>query len=1832
MEALEPRLLLAIFPTAYDTYLLEIINRGRADPAAEAARYSWDLNEGLAPGTITTAAKQPLAFSDSLIYTAQNHSQWMLDNDLFQHTGEGGSSPNDRMVDAGYSLSGGGATGENIGWKGISPTMPVVKTFVEDIHKNLYIDITEPSRGHRTNQMDPQWHEIGIGVKEGVFTSKGVDWNGVMVTEDLAFGGTRVFLAGVAYADTVLGDQFYTPGEGLDNITITATRASDGQVASTQSWPAGAYRIQLAPGTYTIVATGGSLGGTVTYNGVTIGSENIKRDFRPDMVQGNLPPTLTAVTPLTGANQDQDFTLTYDMLAAAANEADPEGATVRFRVESVTTGTLKKSGTAVVPGTTLLGPAESLTWHPAAGASGLLNAFTVKAWDGALASATAVQVQVQVTAAGAPEIAVEQGTASLVDGDPAPVPFGTVGVGATAPVIQFKILNLGNATLTLGALTLQSNVGFEVAQQPPQSVGAGSWANFSLRMLTAGAGAKSADVVLANNDANENPFNFKVAGTVSAAPPEIEVKQADTVLVDGSATPVDFGNVAMRAAAPELEFIINNLGGQTLTLGSVALDNDQGFSVSKAPATSLAAGASTTLKLRMDTNTAGAKAADVRFSSNDADENPFNFKVAGTVVGQQVALAAADPDASEQGPDKGLFVLTRTGPTAAPLTISYTVSGTAGNGTDYQRLSGQATFAAGSWVLLLDVTPIDDALVENAETVIVTLVDGTWLGYTLDPANKTGTVTITDNEPVVALAVPDATASENAGDKGTFRITRSNINLTMPLDVRYAMTGTAINGTDYVRLSGAATIPAGAAFVDMDIDAYDDASVEAAETAIMTLQTSTAYTLDAANKTGTVTIADNEPVVALAVPDATASENAGDTGTFRITRSNVNPATALNVPYVMTGTAINGGDYHRLWGTATIPAGAAFVDVDIDVWEDSYVETPETAIMTLQTSTAYALDAANKTGTVTIADNEPVVGIVATDPNALEQGPHAAVFTITRSNVGTQDLTVRVNRSGTASYPGDVLDWSYPVIPAGQTSTTLAITPIDDMAIEPPETFILTIDNSYVACGYAVDPAQKTATATITDNEPTVGIAATDGNMDEQGQDPGRFTITRSNVGSQDLVVSYTVGGTAVNGGDYYWTGWTWASGFPSTISGVVTIPAGSTPVAIDLVPYDDLFVEGIQTVILTLKDASTYIVSALNNSATATILDNEPTVGVAAQDAAASEDGPDKGIFRISRSNVGAADLAVLYDLSGTAQWNTDYTMPRGQAVIPAGATYVDVDVTPVNDSRIEPAETVILTLCRSQVTEAFPALRVNYWGPAVDAYAIDDANKSATVTVADFEPTVSLAATDAAAAEATPANTGTFTFSLDKPGATDLTIRYTVTGTAMNGSDYNPWPNMLTGSLLIPAGATTATITSTPVDDTLAEPAETVILTLTPGSTSYYIDGAQTTATVTILDNEPVLSVTAPDALAAEQGADPAQFQIALNGPATVPLTVRYTMTGTATNGTDYNTLNGTLTIPAGATTATLDVAAKDDFLAEPDETVILTLATSTAYTLAPGQGSATATIDDNEPSVGITATVPAASEQGPAPGTFRVARNAAAATPLTVDFTVGGTASTSGDYAPLGTSVVIPANQTAALITVTPIDDTLAEGNETVIVTLRGNPAFSVDPAAASATVTIADNEAMVDVIAQDPNASEDPGNPGVFRIRRNNVGATDQAVRYMMGGTASAWGDYATLTGTATIPAGATFVDVTLQPIDDVLPEGAETAILTLTPGTAYSVNPAGTSATVTIADNEPIVSLAAFDALAAENGGDKGTLRIWRNNIGAADLAIRYTTGGTASPG
>ncbi len=281
-------------PTAQEQYMLELINRARANPSAEAARLNLALNDGLAAGTISSTAKQPLAFNELLIDAARGHSSFLLSSNTFDHVGSGGSSAQSRILQAGYTFANGGSNGENLAWAG--STGPIDETvLIAQEHDDLY-----RSASHRQNIFAEQYEEIGLGALAGPYTQPSsttgqpVTFNALITTQKFAnSGNSSVFLTGVAFNDAVISDDFYTVGEGLSGVQINAV-SSNGQRFTTTTYGSGGYGIEIIPGSYSVFFSGGSLGTQVIQQQATLSSQNVKLDLE---VGPNSAP-LTTLDPL----------------------------------------------------------------------------------------------------------------------------------------------------------------------------------------------------------------------------------------------------------------------------------------------------------------------------------------------------------------------------------------------------------------------------------------------------------------------------------------------------------------------------------------------------------------------------------------------------------------------------------------------------------------------------------------------------------------------------------------------------------------------------------------------------------------------------------------------------------------------------------------------------------------------------------------------------------------------------------------------------------------------------------------------------------------------------------------------------------------------------------------------------------------------------------------------------------------------------------------------------------------------------------------------------------------------------------------------------------------------------------------------------------------------------------------------------------------------------------------------------------------------------------------------------------------------------------------------
>ncbi|MES2597826.1 MAG: CAP domain-containing protein [Verrucomicrobiota bacterium] len=265
-------------PTAEQQYMLELVNRLRMDPTAELDKLVnmsspgvWDSPKSdhvtvaaaleyygvsasaLASqwGSLTVAP--PLAWNDSLAAASTTYSNLMITQDQQDHFLDG-LSVGQRIVNAGYSAN----------WGDSAQALFATAADGMHAHSALAIDWgpdggsgtgIQPGATHRAALMDPLYKEIGIGFQTIIIPITNGEVTGpVVLTEHLANvrrdnGVTIVsdaILTGSIFDDSVLGDNFYTPGEGVSGVLIFVYDNTNGNlVASGQTNSAGGYNITL---------------------------------------------------------------------------------------------------------------------------------------------------------------------------------------------------------------------------------------------------------------------------------------------------------------------------------------------------------------------------------------------------------------------------------------------------------------------------------------------------------------------------------------------------------------------------------------------------------------------------------------------------------------------------------------------------------------------------------------------------------------------------------------------------------------------------------------------------------------------------------------------------------------------------------------------------------------------------------------------------------------------------------------------------------------------------------------------------------------------------------------------------------------------------------------------------------------------------------------------------------------------------------------------------------------------------------------------------------------------------------------------------------------------------------------------------------------------------------------------------------------------------------------------------------------------------------------------------------------------------------------------------
>jgi hypothetical protein len=598
-----------------------------------------------------------------------------------------------------------------------------------------------------------------------------------------------------------------------------------------------------------------------------------------------------------------------------------------------------------------------------------------------------------------------------------------------------------------------------------------------------------------------------------------------------------------------------------------------------------------------------------------------------------VTISTPDPNAGEAGPNPGTFVVQRrldfnTPPPDTSLLVFYQISGTASNGVDYQALSGSVTIPPLALGAAITVTPVDDALVEGNETVVVQLVPSPILGpiepYRIGyPSNAV--VIIADNDqntdtnrpPFVRIAVPapgetftepaDIAIFAEAHDADGIVTTVEFFEGTNSLGVatNNPMSASPINPFHVFWTN----VPAG--YYTLRAKATDDK--------------------------GAMSVSDPVPVVvrppfAQAVVNIVASDPEGseipevppglgmpqliDPAVFTVWRAGGDLSQAMDVFYRVGGTAQNGVDYAELSGRVTIPAGELRAPIEVEVIDDLLVEGHETVVLTLEPPVCIAIYPPPPNCYVVGPSNQAVAIIKDNDTDRTNLPPAVRIVRPVNGDTfrAPADIPIVVDTVDADGYVSHVVFYANNM-KIGEQTINFLIPPPPGQHIEfdmvwsnvPPGRYTLTAkgtdDQGAMSFAAPVAISVVETNPPPTNALPIVTIVATDGFASEGvicysniflgsttwstaiGWDPtmptrtnafcvtnrAAFKVRRHGSTNDDLRVFYALSGTASNGVDY------------ETLPGVVTIPAGRRAAEIVVVPVDDALPEKIETVVVAL-------------------------------------------------------------------------------------------------------------------------------------------------------------------------------------------------------------------------------------------------------------------------------------------------------------------------------------------------------------------------------------------------------------------------------------------------------------------------------------------------------------------------------------------------------------------------------------------------------------------------------------------------------------------------
>jgi glucose/arabinose dehydrogenase/ribosomal protein L35AE/L33A len=1118
------------------------------------------------------------------------------------------------------------------------------------------------------------------------------------------------------------------------------------------------------------------------------------------------------------------------------------------------------------------------------------------------------------------------------------------------------------------------------------------------------------------------------------------------------------------------------------------------------------------------------------------------------------------------------ITVTRNGGSAGAVSVNYATSnGTATAGSDYTNSSGVLTFAAGEISKTFTIPIINDSAVEVAETVTITL------------SNPTGGA---------ALATPSSATLTIESDDSTNQPT--TVTLQQGLNGYAGTTDVSITN-QYAQYTGG------------------NGSISPSDTQLAVFQTSgtNAYANESLIRFSDLGIPTNANVsgATLTLNVDTWSTNPTIRGYYVAAPWSVQPGTDLgwlhrgtgqdwNTPGALgQGTDVLAGKSFVLSGIQAV--GSQFITVNLDpAVVQNWINNPSSnhgiILVNESTGAVVRVNASEQTNatlrpklgvTYTVGTPTPQPGSLHLSGATYNVNENQGTATITVARAGGSEGSVTVNyatSNGTATAGSDYTTATGTLtFAAGEISKSFTIPIINDTLVEGNETITITLSS---AGGGATLGSPATATLTIVSDD----VATQPGSLQfgsatyAVNETGGTATITVTRSGGSDGAVSVnyaTSNGTATAGSDY------------TATSGTLNFASGETTKTFAIPIINDIAVEGLETVTLTLSNPTGGATLGGQTTATLTITsDDVATQPGSLQFSGATYNASETNAsVTITVSRAGGSDGAVSVNYAtanGTATAGSDYTATSGTLNFAAGETTKTFTIPIINDSLVESPETVTLTLSN----------------PTGGATLGSQANATLTITSDDTngQPvTVTLQ-------QGVNGYTGTTDVSISTQyaqynqgnGLTNFTDSQMGLWQLAGTNGYSVENLIRFNNLGVPADSTVTGASLTLRVDTWASNATirgyyvAAPWNATPGPNSTQLGwlhrgtgqdwatpGARGQGTDVIAGKSFVLSgIRAIGGQNITVNLDPSVVQIWINNP---------------------NANQGILLVNE-TTGAVVRINASEHSTAAFRPKLSVTYSSGTP-TPQPGSlqlSNEAYTVNEN----GGTATI-------------TVTRTGGSDGAVSVNYSTSNGSATSGsDYTATTGTLNFAAGELSKTFTIPITNDTAVESSETLNVTLSNPTGGATLGSQITGVLTITDDD-----VATQPgslrfsNSSYSLAeNGGTLTVTVTRTGGTSGAVSVnyaTTNGTATAGSDYTAASGTLSFANGETSKTFTIAVTDDSAVEASETVNLTLTNPTGGATLGSPATATFTITDNDTapgIVLPAGFTQTAVATGIASGT--------------------------